>query len=284
MRTDDDSDLGEYPSMTMTRTYCGDCGFVLGVAVGAGPRRQCPNCGSMETLLLWPDVSALTLLDMVLYFDRRAGSRDEDARARLAARASEILGREITPAVATSVALDAQRIYNDAGESAWEQRVADEMLEAVRSGLGLATREEALAVWAELGQYSDSVEEHKVVVILASTYLERLFGDVLIVLGVTNGMKWSQAERKIEDDIQSMPRREEFFQQHAQVSLTDALAACAHASFSDDWKALRRSRNKFIHGFPWAINGATARLAVKLSLEAIPVFADLQNTHCVRKP
>lgn len=273
--------MAEYFSMLQARSTCADCGYVAGGLV-ADPHATCPNCGGNDVNVIWPDISALTLLDMVIYFDQLAQARNEDAQTTIAQRVSDVLHCEVAPQTLADVALEAQDVYNQAGDSRWEAWVSDKMLDVVKTRLGLATREEALAIWAELGQYSDTVEEHKVVVILACTYLERLFGDVLVMLAIKSGKTAKQAEKKVDDDLQSMPKREAFFKQHTSIDVNDALAACAPPSFSADWSALRKARNDFIHGFPWAIHGTTARLAVKVASDAIPVFAELQNRYCIR--
>lgn len=235
--------------------------------------------------MLWPDASALKLYEMTLNFAALADSKMSDARRQLARTASELLGRDMDGALLTTTALEAQAIYAHAPEEdRWTQALFDDILRAIQSRLSLESVDEAITLWGHLGSYSETTDESQVAVILACTFLERLLGDVLAVLGVASGMSHAKAEKKVNDDIQSITARDKFFAQHAHVSLEAAFCALGYQAFWDDWKGIRQHRNDFIHGLPWAIGAETARAAVATAKQAVPALARLQNAYCINNP
>lgn len=238
--------------------------------------------------MLWPDVSALKLYEMTLSFAALTESKVSAARQQLARAATELLGRELDSALVVTAALEAQTIYNQAPEAdRWTQALFDEILRAIQTRLGLASEGEATELWGRLGAYSESTDENQVIVVLACTFLERLLGDVLAVLGVTSGMSYSQAEKKIFKDLQSITQRNRFFAQRTGMSLGDAFSALGHQPLWDGWNTIRKRRNDFIHGLPWApwvISVETAQTAIAIAEQAIPALARLQNAYCIRQP
>lgn len=235
--------------------------------------------------MLWPDASALRLFEMTLYFAERADGKASDARQQLARDAKELLGKDLDSAFLVSAALEAQAIYNQASEDdRWTEALFDRILCAMQSRLNLESLDQARMLWGRLGAFSETTEEGQVTVILACTFLERLLGDVLTMLGITSGLDHSQAERRMEK-CQSIDQRKDFFHDKTrpQITMDEAFRSLGCEAFWANWNTIRQRRNDFIHGMPWAIGEETTRLAVKTSKQAIPALARLQNSYCIRQ-
>lgn len=236
--------------------------------------------------MLWPDASALKLFEMTLSFAMRADGKIEDARQQLVKGARESLGKDIEGVLLAEAALEAQATYNEAPEEdRWQQSLFERILQDIQARLNLNSPDEANMLWSYLGAYTETTDESQVAVILACTFLERLLGDVLTVLGITSGLTHIQAETRL-DDLQSINQRKAFFlaNTHLQVSLGDAFQELGYAAFWANWNSVRAARNKFVHGYPWAIGVGTSRLAVTSAKQAIPALARLQNAYCIRQP
>jgi hypothetical protein len=233
--------------------------------------------------MLWPDASALKLFEMTLSFAMRADGKIEDARQQLVKGARESLGKDIEGVLLAEAALEAQATYNDAPEEdRWQQSLFERILQDIQARLNLNTPDEANMLWGYLGAYTETTDESQVAVILACTFLERLFGDVLTVLGITSGLTYTQTEKWL-DNLQSIDQRKVFFfeKTRPQISLDAAFQALGYAAFWNDWNVVRKVRNKYIHGYPWSIGAETSRLAVTTAKLAIPALARLQNAYCI---
>lgn len=237
--------------------------------------------------MLWPDTSALKLFEMTLSFAMRADGHIDNARQQLVRGARESLGREIEGALLAEAALEAQAIYNNAPEEdRWQQSLFERVLQDIQARLNLNSPDEANMLWGYLGAYTETTDESQVAVILACTFLERLLGDVLTVLGITTGMTHVQAEKKLDKHYQRMDQRKAFFLEKTrpQVGLDAAFQELGYQAFWANWNTIRKKRDKFVHGYPWAIGVETTRLAVTTAKHAIPALARLQNAYCIRQP
>lgn len=271
-------------SYTVTRRACGNCHFVMGEGGAAGPKMRCPTCGHVDFPFLFPETSALHLLDMVEYFHERASERIDDRAAQIEQAITRAVGRIYDRTLVVGTALAAQNVYNQAGQSAWTQQVADQMVQVVETQLGLPSRDDALKALGVLAQYSDTAnEEHQAVVVLTCTLLEQLLAGRLIVLAMAHGgMALPDAETQVFDKVQGMRQKQAFFEKRTNVSLRDAIDQFAPTNFWSDWAALRTVRNTFVHERAWAISAASAQTAFELARQAVPVFAEVQNRYCVK--
>lgn len=270
--------------IVLARSSCPDCFFVF-PALQTDSAALCPRCSGSGVKMLWPDISTLKLYEMTLYFAALADGKVSDARQQLARTVSGLLGRDVDDVLLTTTALEAQAIYEHAPEAdRWTQALFDEILHVIQSRVGPASEHETTQLWGFFGSYSEATDESQVAAILACTFLERLLGDVLTVLGITTGMSHTKAERTVNDDLQSIKARDTFFAQHAHVSLETAFLAIGYQAFWDDWKAIRQRRNDFIHGQPWAIGAETALVAIATAKQAAPALARLQNAYCINSP
>jgi hypothetical protein len=270
-------------SAAMHRMACGNCHYVIDRSALAGTKAPCPHCGYVDFPFMFPHDSSLDVLDMVAYFHRRAEAAIRKRNDKLVESVALAMDRIIDAALLVSTALEAQDVYNLAGEQCWEQHVYDQILQVIQDRLGLPSRDDAVKAWAEIGSYSASTQEHKVVVVLTCTFLEQLLDGRLIVLAMTHdGMNLSDSEDKIYDDVQGWNRKKAFFSSHVGVTLDDAIEALSPPGFNADWAKLRKVRNTFVHETIWAIGASHAATAFRRARQAVPVFAELQNRYCIK--
>lgn len=179
--------------------------------------------------------------------------------------------------IAVSTALEAQSLMraSDGSGAAY-----DKILNAIRLGLDVCTREDARKSYVPLLQYSDTHEEHQVVVLLTAAMLEKLFGELLKRMIVKTGKGWEQARGAVRA-MRGHRDREKEFAKLAGVSLRDVVARSKGSGFHFGWAEIRKLRNKFMHGMPFVIHVSDTEKAFELAKEAFRVFAHLHNEFCV---
>jgi hypothetical protein len=242
------------------------------------PAMPCPHCTkSGRARMVFPDMSSDRLLEMISYFYARALERNDDTQAGLVEDLRKAYGREYGIDTAVSTALEAQRLMraSDGSGAAYEK-----VLEAVGLGLDLKTREDARKAYVLLLQYSDTQEEHQVVVLFTAAMLERLFGQLLLRMFVRSGNDWEKARAAVRN-LRRHEDREKGFAKLVGVSLEKAVGQSGVAGFYAGWKEIRNLRNKFLHGMPFVIHVSDTERAFELAKDAFRLFAHPHNEFCV---
>jgi len=274
-------ELAKNLSFTVAAVFlaCPQCNYVAKSNELTNPQVPCPKCGTMGvTRRIFPDLSSLKLLEMVGYFYVKACDRIGDLQAELVDVLREKIGQTYDPQFAIETAREIQNFYQKHGE---KQSEYDKMLEIIQECLSLQSSEEAERVFVPLFGYSDTFEEHKVVVILTCTLLEKLFDDLLVLIHTCKGMNWSRAEKKVRQ-LQNFNKRCSAFEKATNLSLEKAIGQCSiPPGFLPDWSDVRKARNTFVHGSPYIIGVSTAEKAFNLTKNAFSLFAYLQNRFCV---
>lgn len=215
---------------------------------------------------------------MVGYFYVKAYDRIEDKKAELVDVLRKKIGQTYEPQFVINTAREIQNFYQKHGE---KQSDYDKILKIIQECLSLQSSEEAEKVFVPLFGYSDTFEEHKVVVILTCTLLEKLFDDLLVLIYTRKGMSWSRAEKKVRQ-LRRFDKRCSAFEKATNLSFEKAISQCSMLpGFFPDWSDVRNARNTFIHGSPYTIKVSTAEKAFNLAKNAFSLFAYLQNRFCV---
>ncbi|MCI0628918.1 MAG: hypothetical protein L0387_45945 [Acidobacteria bacterium] len=199
--------------------------------------------------MVFPDMSSDRLLEMVSYFYSKACERIDDTQMALAEGLKKTYRREYGVETAVSTALEAQRLMkaSDGSGAAYHK-----ILDTIRAGLAVGTREEARKVYVPLLQYSDTHEEHQVVVLLTAAMLERLLGELLLRMFVNSSNDWEKARAAVKR-LRGHKDREKEFAGLAGVSLEEAIGKAGFSAFYFGWGEIRELRNRFIHGLPFVI-------------------------------
>jgi hypothetical protein len=214
---------------------------------------------------------------MVAYFYAKAYDRVENLQDKLVNDLYDKVGQIYEPEFAIKTVSEIQNLYKKSGKG---QAEYDQMLEIIRKHLCLQSIEEVKSVFVTLFRYSDTFEEHKVVVILTCTLLERLFSNLLTLILTCKGMTRTEAIKKIRK-LGDFKKRCKEFKDATGISLEETIGKCSIPNFFSDWQEVRKARNNFVHGTPYAIGVTTSEKAFNLAKNAFSVFAYLQNRFCV---
>lgn len=262
------------------RTMCFDCNHVSRSFGLSNPKVRCPNCGAQSVRGLFPEGTAIELMEMAEYFFLGASKRKDDLRANLTEVIAQKTEGSYDVRFLEETSKEVQAIYNQAGDLRWDQQIYNAMLERTREKLDLPSIEIAQEVRPFLFRYTaDTFEEHKASAIMANSFFEKLFDDVLITLGIAFGLNLPDAETRVLK-LHSFKQQSEKFEEWALISLSDAAKILNKPDFLI--KHIRVARNAFIHESPFAIDAATVEIAYELIPEAVDFFAALQNAYAVR--
>lgn len=251
---------------------CPKCNHVVKFGKLSGSKLHCQKCGNIsKTPHIFPDFSSLKLLEMIEYFYERTCHRSNDLKTKLLDIIKKELGKKYHTNLVIKTVRKIQKIYKTGKRSEY-----NEMLKIIRKELSLKSSDEALKVFGPLLSYTDTFEEHKVIVILTCTLLEVLFNNLLVLIYECKGMTLSQAEKKVYK-LQGFDKMCEVFEIETGLIFKNEINKYSSHDFYKDWEFIRKKRNKFIHGIPYAINRSIATKALNLAKEASNVFAHLQN-------
>ena len=277
----DNRTLAESPTWAAAVSFCEcpDCGFLsrdLDLVRVAVP---CPNCAtSGRPRRIYPDLSSCRLLEMVCHFYARAHERQDNTQEQLARALEEHVGRRFDCNAAVCAAREVQELYRSLGGS---QEQFAKILAAIRKRLSLSSLEEAQNAFVPLFEYSDTNEEHQVVVLLAAAMLEKLFRELLVRLLIATRFSWEKARQEL-NERRRFKKREQLFKELTGDTLQNAMSG-VDSAFYTHWEQIRRRRNDFLHRFPFVIGVSDAETAFELSKGAFTVFAGLQNRFCIEK-
>jgi hypothetical protein len=259
---------------------CPDCRFLSRDLKLIRLAEPCPNCGtSGRPRRLYPDFSSIRFLEMITHFYARAHDCRDSTQEQLARAVQERVGRRFDRNAAVCAAWEVQELYRTLGGS---QEQFAKILAAIRQRLSLSSLEEAQQAFVPLFQYSDTNEEHQVVVLLTAAMLEKLFRELLVRMSIVMlGREEARQELK-KKKYQNHLGREHLFKQLARETLEQSISKIA-MDFHVRWKETRDHRNDFLHGLPFAIQLSDAEKAFELSKRAFTVFAEMQNRFCATK-
>ncbi len=265
----------------ITWLECAFCGFLSQDLELVKPAVPCPHCEDVgRARRTFPDMSSDRLLEMISHFYAKAWERVDDTKAALADTLRLKLSREYPQAKVVEAAL---RVRECLRHSDGSQEGFERLLDEISVCLDLQSREEALCVYVPLAQYSDTHEEHQVVVLLTAAMLEKLFGELLLRMFVKSSKDWEKARGAVRA-MRGHKDREKVFARIAGVSLEEAVAKSGVSGFYARWQEIRELRNKFMHGMPFAIHVSDTEKAFELPKDAFRVFAHLHNRFCVTEP
>ncbi|MGA1999562.1 MAG: hypothetical protein ABSG52_06185 [Terriglobales bacterium] len=216
---------------------------------------------------------------MIAHFYARAHERQDNTQEQLARALEEHIGRRFDCNAAVCAAREVQELYRSLGGS---QEQFAKILAAIRNRLQLSSIEEARGAFVPLLEYSDTNEEHQIVVLLTAAMLEKLLRQLLLRMLVPTRCGWEEARRELREKYGNHPKREQLFRQLAGETLEQSISKIA-MNFYFRWKEIRDRRNEFLHDFPFVIHVADAEKAFELSTRAFTVFAGLTNRFCVTK-
>jgi hypothetical protein len=262
---------------------CPHCNYVSALDELDNPHVPCPQCNNQGARLLFPDLPSLELREMVEYFYERARCRVDNRKSKLVNDIRGEVGRTYDPLLLIHTAREIQDFYCQkyTQKLGGEQATHDRMLEIIRGRLSLDSSDQAESAYPLIFEYSESSEEHKVVVILTCTLLENLLADLLVLILICKGATRSEAVKTVRDKLRGFDKRCKEFKHATNHSLEGVITQGPTDDFYSVWKDVRDTRNKFVHENPYAIGIAISEKAFNLAKNAFSRFAYLQNRFCV---
>lgn len=263
---------------------CPHCNYVFeGHHTLAGPKLTCPKCGKTEFPSLYPDATALRMLDIVGYFDRLASAHAAPLPDELVSAVREEVGRTFSSKQLIELSKQLEQLWNRRARNHLAPSV-DELVQRTRKALNLASDDEAQRIWTRVIGFSGTVNEHIAATIMACTFLEAMFDYLLEQISTSTVITREEYDAVVEkvEGLRSFEARTDCFKGLTNQSFKVAVEGTHYRSFYTSWDRVRTARNDFVHGNPYTIKAPIAVLAVQLAKDAVPVFARLQNAYAIR--
>ena len=150
------------------------------------------------------------------------------------------------------------------------------LISFARSKFRCNSDEEASQVVTACFLASGAASDYAIVPVLTVTLVEALIDDLLAELYVKKqAFRWPDARRKAREPRSFAAREKEF------EALTGApwgsTVRATDQRVWDHWLFVRRRRNLFVHGNPYALGWGACEKAYELAQRGVPAFARLTN-------
>lgn len=235
----------------------------------------CSGCGAKgEARETFPTATANRLACLVerAYLD--ADAEERDSLAATAAEISKVLEREVTMVQAYRARLKARREY--------VRRQHHERMFAVLARYFHEPENRGRELWQVFFNGKDRTNHSPATAcIMFITLVEVLLNELLVHCLITRGSSRRQAHGR----VARLGRFQDRFEMFAELTGTpfrDAVLT-VRKPFWDAFAHVRRRRNKFVHGNPWALSWRLCERAYGATLIAIPTFAELNNRFALGK-
>ena len=262
-------------ALRLSLDQCSSCRFVSTEGTLSDTANRCSSCETqIDSLGSYPDLSALMLLSLIDHFYGIAQTQHEDGLSNLASRISAELGRSLSPKAVYQGWVRLNRRYSKDRSS---ETITDFLITYFRCDLDQAMK--VLQIYSTSGFSSP---ELAVVPVLTVTLVETLLNDLLVHLCVLyQKTSFPDAHNQVRT-LRSFDRRYNEFA-HLTGNQFNQTVRKLSKPFWDAWVYIRRKRNYFVHGNPYALGWETCERSYKLAELSVGVFARLNNEFVVRK-
>lgn len=267
-----DSDL--FPAM-LCRHRCPVCLAVLTDSAMLRSDQSCPECGAVgQVRQTWPALSIVQLLKIGQHFFGRARAKYLDENQRVAGRLGTVVGRKLSPNAARAAHRAFCSVYRSSSGD-YEQVVA-------RLGRFFrCDRSAAVHATSILSSGEFSSPDVIVVPLVAVSALESLLVTLLQHIRVRGGMSYDDA-RKAVSQLRSFEQRFDDFAELTGFSFGEECETIK-PGYSGRALRVRKERNRFVHGSPYALGWDACQRALQVAIDSIWVFAQLNNRFVVHR-
>ena len=144
------------------------------------------------------------------------------------------------------------------------------------------SEEKSISMMVDLTKSEETNPGHKFAVILAITLFESFFTQLLKDLIMKSRGTYKLAE-DIVDILFSYKAYVDLFNKLTTDSFQKALRDIKiDEEYHNKLEVLRKKRNNFIHGNPWAISRVDSRNAFDFALSSVVIFKELNNKYCAK--
>ena len=240
----------------------------------------CKHCGdTTKSRFVHPESNCSLQLQSIRYFYLKAHSRKTSLRRDLNKRLFLIYGTKYGANALVKLASNIQQHYSKHGGS---ESSFKKTLLIIQKSLSLTTIDEAQKSFIALFEYSESMEENRVIVILTCSLLDRFLLDLVVRSYEMRGTPLAVAKEIAEKHL-SFSSMQEAFNRNTNIKLSKAIQDTGYKNFYHNWKALLDARNEFLHRVVYSDTIENRELAFKLAYESFDVFGKVWNSHLVKK-
>ena len=258
-------------SSAWVRPRCPSCRFI---SKNDTSTKCCPACGASVRLRDYPDVPATRLLRMIRYFYDVASRVHEDELSSTVMRISQLLKRPLSEKEVYKGWIEINRTFSKSGSYSGTN---DRIKRFFRCDESKA--ESIFQIYITPESFAP---ELTVVPILVVTLIEALLNDLLVDLEVKYQQDSILEAREKIRKLQSFDERYDLFESFTGKNFPKIVQQISKP-FWDRWKNVRRKRNFFVHGNPYALGWKVCESAFELTLDSIDLFAELNNQFVVQE-
>lgn len=266
---------------------CPICGWLSDDYKLDNPSTLCPHCKKPANLNdpekgrgVFPQLTQDLLLGDIEHFYQRM---KENAQLRFETLITGIkskYGLDVNEQVVEGLYNSIKTIHKKKGTS--DSDTYSATINEIRkrfSGIGLGAAE---GIWVKVIGLFEKEPERNVTVILACTLVESFLFDLITKILRSKDVTYKLAYT-IAESFHGFYKMVGFFKRIAGETLVQSLKAIGEEKFWQDWDAIQKKRNDFIHkGHPYSITTDDAEKAYTLAYGSVEVFALLHNRFCVK--
>lgn len=257
-------------SMIYSFLKCPHCFMVFNDLSLTEIKKKCPNCKQPGPREMFPGINQITIMKMIQLVI-------QDAELKYDKWINELMVKmkTYTPKLNTK-----ESIESLFGELKDRADAFDKQIIYLQQEYEL-TKEKAISMMVDLTKSEETNLGHKFTVILAITLFESFFTQLLKDLIMKNKGTYKLAGDII-DILFSYKAYFDLFNKLTNDSFQKALRDIKTGKdYDNKLEVLKRKRNNFIHGNPWAISRADSCSAFDFALSSVYVFKELNNKYCV---
>ena len=256
-------------SMIYRFLKCPHCFMILSDLSLTEIKKKCPNCGKVGPREIFPRVSQIKIIEMIQSTIQNAELKYDKQIENLVIK-MKVYTQELNTKESIESLLSETKDWGGA---------FDEQIRYFREKYELS-EEKAVKMVVDLTLSTQVTLEHKYTVILAITLFESFFSQLLKDLIIKNEGTYKLAE-DIVDILFSYKAYLDLFSKLTKDSFEKALGNVkTDKDYYKKLEVLKRERNNFVHGDPWAISRADACNAFDFALSSVRVFKELNNKYC----
>jgi len=250
---------------------CPHCSMIFNDLSLTEIEKKCPNCGEAGPREMFPSGSQISLIKTIQ-------SVIQDAKSKYDKWITDLMVKMITYTARLNTTKLMESLFDEMRDRAHS---IDKQVEYLQREFELS-KEKAILMWVDLMSSEQTSPGHKFTVILTITLFESFFTQLLKDLIIKNKGTYELAEY-ILDILFSYKAHLELFNKLTNDSFEQALGNVkASKEYRDKLVDLRRKRNIFIHGNPWAISRVDSQDAFDFALNSVVIFKDLNNKYCAK--
>jgi len=219
---------------------------------------------------------------MIIYFSKQADLRVNNIHNDFLSKVNNILKlNNISLEQSINLAIKIKDHYQQYGGS---EESFDKGLLIIKENLNFPNLDIAKQLSNILFSFNDTVEEHKIVVLLTANLIEKFINEFLVYLIVSKeNSSFNNAIDKVYDKLLSFEKKCAEFKRITNKQFINEIIRFSDNNFSKICKDIKDIRNAFTHHTPFAIGKNASEEAMKILPDILSVFIRLHNEYCIKE-